>query len=267
MNKIKNGSYFLKKSLKQYYYKPSLGFYRAVELSILNKYVCFERPVLDIGCGDGTFISLLTKDKISLGLDISRTAILKSKQTNVYNESICASATNLPIKDESFNTVFSNCAIEHIQNIQEVLFEINRVLKNGGQLIFTVPSENFDQFLFFYQFFRKIGFNRLAETYAATLDKRIHQIHKISPKKWEKKLNNSNMVLEKAYYYHPSKAMKLWDVLNIQPLRILSLIRFLPKFFIKKIVNIEFYIVSKLIDEATWNICTEGGGLLIIAKK
>ena len=59
----------------------------------------------------------------------------------MYRSVMFASATVLPYADASFNTVISNCVIEHIPDNDAVLAEIFRVLRPGGVFATTLPSE------------------------------------------------------------------------------------------------------------------------------
>lgn len=45
----------------------------------------------------------------------------------------------LPFGDGEFDGVFSSEVFEHIFNLEDILAEINRVLKPGGQLLITMP--------------------------------------------------------------------------------------------------------------------------------
>ena len=58
-----------------------------------------------------------------------------------------ASATELPYADRAFNTVISNCVIEHIPDNDAVLAEIFRVLQPGGVFATTLPSEHYPEYL------------------------------------------------------------------------------------------------------------------------
>ena len=62
-------------------------------------------------------------------------------ETNPFNGSINlrhAAAEQLPYDNESFDLVYGNSALHHV-NLQEAVPEIFRVLKKGGRAIFTEP--------------------------------------------------------------------------------------------------------------------------------
>ena len=45
----------------------------------------------------------------------------------------------LPLKEETFDSVFCTQVLEHVPEPQEAVYEVFRVLKKGGYAIFTVP--------------------------------------------------------------------------------------------------------------------------------
>jgi len=45
----------------------------------------------------------------------------------------------LPFENDSFDSIFSTEVFEHVFNLPEMLDELNRVLKPGGQMLITCP--------------------------------------------------------------------------------------------------------------------------------
>jgi ubiquinone/menaquinone biosynthesis C-methylase UbiE len=112
---------------------PHRALLRAVECKLMGA-VPFERPVLDIGCGDGHFASIAYEDPIDVGIDLREAELREAARRGlaVYRAVARADATRLPFGDDTFGTVVSNCAIEHIEDDDAVLAEIARVLRPGG---------------------------------------------------------------------------------------------------------------------------------------
>lgn len=52
---------------------------------------------------------------------------------------MCIDLQNMPFDDESFDLIVTEDVLEHVWDINKALKEINRVLKNGGNHVFTVP--------------------------------------------------------------------------------------------------------------------------------
>lgn len=55
------------------------------------------------------------------------------------NPDFCCSAENIPVEDGSYDTVILCEVLEHLENPEQVLKEIFRILKNGGTLIMSTP--------------------------------------------------------------------------------------------------------------------------------
>ncbi len=120
-------------------------FYWAVEIptEIHNKRICKKikgKNILEIGCSHGELAILYSKYfKSYLGLDISDLAINNAKSLKLNSAKfICCDAHNLPAESESFDCVIVNSLLHHL-DLQKVLKEIHRVLKNDGYLIFKEP--------------------------------------------------------------------------------------------------------------------------------
>ena len=105
------------------------------------------KRILDLGCGYGWCEkSLLLKGaKEIVGVDISISDIeiakkLKNKSLHFY----VASATKLPFKYSSFDTVVCWEVLEHlVRGTENLLFkEVHRVLKPGGYLFLSTPNKN-----------------------------------------------------------------------------------------------------------------------------
>ena len=118
---------------------------------------------LDLACGDGCLTLPCAKNgtKIIAG-DISNKmlGILKDRAQHLSisldNVTLCRiNALNIPIADESVDTVVANSVLHLISNPQKVLDEIHRVLKTGGAFVCLddAPGEqdsySDDNFLYF----------------------------------------------------------------------------------------------------------------------
>ena len=96
--------------------------------------------VLDIGCGQGRYTSLLLKKGYKvIGIDINR---LRLKQASKFADVILSDCHNLPFKDRSFDLVCILQVIHHIEEPQKTLDEISRLLKDGGVLYITEVVED-----------------------------------------------------------------------------------------------------------------------------
>lgn len=103
------------------------------------------KSILDFGCGTGIFTFLLEKyypSKI-IGLDLSeemlKIALAKKEAKKSSAQFILGDASKLTtLFDETFDFVFSSTTTHYIQNLNELLENINRVLKNDGTCILSI---------------------------------------------------------------------------------------------------------------------------------
>lgn len=104
-----------------------------------------ETIILDAGCGDARFLKLLQDHSFEqlYGADYSRRAIEFGKLMLPSAHLTEASIVHLPYVEHFFDAVFLIETLEHIppDEISPILQELKRVLKPGGQLIITVPSD------------------------------------------------------------------------------------------------------------------------------
>jgi 2-polyprenyl-6-hydroxyphenyl methylase / 3-demethylubiquinone-9 3-methyltransferase len=107
--------------------------------------------IIDLGCGDGFYLHLLSNLPIKLnltGLDnddwtISRTKInLKGKKIRIYKGDV----TNMPFKTAAFDKVVISEVIEHIDNDIKALKEVKRILKPEGMMVLTTPNYDYPLF-------------------------------------------------------------------------------------------------------------------------
>ncbi|MFZ4777685.1 MAG: class I SAM-dependent methyltransferase [Terrimicrobiaceae bacterium] len=104
-----------------------------------------ERPVdsvLDIGCGYGWTIGRLTGKVPNLvGIDLDAEAIESARKHYPGIHFELQTGASLPFEDERFDAVILSDVIEHVGdwNKELVTGEAWRVLKPGGQFIFSAP--------------------------------------------------------------------------------------------------------------------------------
>lgn len=100
--------------------------------------------ILDIGCGAGGISSQLIENKPDakiIGLDIDTCLLRISRARGLM--SVGGSFNNtLPFPDDKFDGVLMIDAIEHVDNRNQSLEEIVRILKKDGILILFTPPYN-----------------------------------------------------------------------------------------------------------------------------
>jgi SAM-dependent methyltransferase len=96
-----------------------------------------EASVLDVGCGDGHFLSQLSNAQ-KLGLEFNANAAARAQARGLPVKQDCVE--NMPL--ESFHVVTMFHVLEHLANPLEVLQAALRALKPKGLLILSVPNND-----------------------------------------------------------------------------------------------------------------------------
>lgn len=100
---------------------------------------------IELGCGSGTYaIELLANGRNCIASDFSEEALklTKIKGKRLYNLEMSTQlvdAYNIPYPDNTFDLIFSDGVIEHL-DIPRVAKEMKRVLKLNGWIVAKVPS-------------------------------------------------------------------------------------------------------------------------------
>jgi O-antigen chain-terminating methyltransferase len=102
-----------------------------------------DAPILDVGCGRGEWLELLSQSGYTArGIDLNRVMVeqCKARNLDVSESDVIAYLQSLP--DTSFGAVTGFHIIEHLpfETLVRLLDETVRVLKPGGVAIFETPN-------------------------------------------------------------------------------------------------------------------------------
>ncbi|KAF1296396.1 50S rRNA methyltransferase [Enterococcus sp. JM4C] len=114
------------------------GMYNPV-MDELAQLVDYPEFVLDVGCGEGSFLTQLNKRKSlkkMIGFDISKEGVYLATQQPIDAFWCVADLTNLPFADNSVSTILNIFSPSHYKEFQ-------RVLASDGQLIKVVPQAGY----------------------------------------------------------------------------------------------------------------------------
>ena len=102
------------------------------------------KNVLELGCGTGTFIKELTEkfDKV-YGIDISIDMLKRvDEKSGKFKGAVVGDAMKSPFQNESFDIIVCRGVLHHLPELNGSLIELNRILRKGGILIFSEPSND-----------------------------------------------------------------------------------------------------------------------------
>src|SRR5579871_6519508 len=105
--------------------------------------------ILDIGCGTGYRTYQLSKEKNAkaIGIDISKENISLAQKRYPHIQFKSVNAEDTKFKKNSFDEIYAIDVLEHVDNLDAVINEIYRILKNNGTLKIIVPGEISEKWL------------------------------------------------------------------------------------------------------------------------
>jgi methionine biosynthesis protein MetW len=111
-------------------------------LNLITNKISSERikRILDIGCGDGSFIIKFKKHCETFGVDISQNAVKMAKEAGINAYELDVSSEKLPFQNEYFDIIYMGDVIEHLTNPDFAIKEMARVLKLNGFLVLSTPN-------------------------------------------------------------------------------------------------------------------------------
>lgn len=128
-------------------YKIAPTYYTRL-LGVLEN-VCLGKTLLNAGCGTGEFNYYL-RDRFeeSYGIDINEADITTAREVSAGSgiQFDTGDVEHLSFSDGFFDAIICVDVLEHVEHPDNVLAELRRVLKPGGQLVVTVPHKNYPFF-------------------------------------------------------------------------------------------------------------------------
>lgn len=113
-----------------------------IKFNFIKEKIKSENRHLDIGCGGGTFISLL-KNECAFGIDISKKQIeYANKVYGSKNKKFFCYQNDIPFENDHFDSISIIELIEHLsdEEISHLINQIDKVLKKGGKIYITTPN-------------------------------------------------------------------------------------------------------------------------------
>lgn len=95
--------------------------------------------ILDVGCGTGANLLMLSKYGQAEGVDVSEDALAFCRARGL-NEVKLGAGEELPYEDGTFDLVTAFDVVEHMDDDLAGLKEMRRVLRPGGRVLLFVPT-------------------------------------------------------------------------------------------------------------------------------
>jgi len=188
---------------------------RAVEARFYQ-HIDLPEPVLDLGCGDGLFAELTFDKPVTAGLDPWWGPLVKAKRTQAYGQVAQGLGHTLPFAAKTFGSAFSNSVLEHIADLQPVLYEINRVLRDNGRFVVTMPSHHFTADLRGAMALERLRLNSSAGAYRRFFNRIARHEHVDSPDRWSHRFADAGFTIESWQYYFSTKALHALEIGHLQ---------------------------------------------------
>ncbi len=238
---------------------PTLGFWRAAEIAALRAYAeragGWQAPILDLGCGDGLVTSFVLPH-VDVGLDPDANALARASRLGVYERVEPVSMESASIPECSIGTVFSNSVLEHAARIDDALQAAARVLKPGGRLVFTVPTEAFSRWLAL-----------PIAGYAARRNRGFNHRNLWTVEEWARRLEQAGLQVDCAWPYLGAGWVRAWDALElIQQVRIGRGERLFARVW-KRLPASWYEALARRAAQLDLTAPPPGGGRLIAARK
>lgn len=205
----------------------ALAIERSLECDLLAAHE-FQRPVLDIGCGDGVFAAVLFAEKVDLGIDFDPAEIARARIYERYHELVVCGGDSIPRPDESFRTIFSNSVLEHIPDLMPVLREAHRLLAPEGRFYVTIPTDQWERNVLPARLLFALGLRGAAKRYGRWYNKFWNHYHAYSVEAWAELFAEAGFRVVEQRTYAPANVTTSLDTMTAFAL---------PSLFTKKILG------------------------------
>jgi SAM-dependent methyltransferase len=163
-------------------------------------------PTLDVGCGDGQFVTTAFERPIEIGIDPELASLREAAQRKGYCGLVQSYGDRLPFPTGHFASAFSNSVLEHIPGVEAVVSEVGRVLRPGGVFVFCVPNHQFLSTLSIGRGLDRLGARRLGDAYRAFFNRIARHHHSDDPETWTQRLERAGFAVDRWWHYFPPAA-------------------------------------------------------------
>lgn len=130
---------------KKDYYLSRKTYSTRSSLAKIEQVFNFDIPrklrILDLGCGDGKIAGILVKKGHDVcGVDLNKKALHLAKKKGIRTR-FWDIEKKLPYRSRSFDVILALDLLEHIFNLESVIWNISRLLKKNGIFILAYPNQ------------------------------------------------------------------------------------------------------------------------------
>src|SRR5882762_7121706 len=104
---------------------------REIEWDIVRSVLPPRARVLEIGGGSGFQASLMARE----GFDVVSLDTYPHSNTVRYFDVLPYDGIHFPFESEAFDVVYSSNALEYVENLENLFFEMKRVLRPAGLML------------------------------------------------------------------------------------------------------------------------------------
>lgn len=118
--------------------------------------------IVELGCGLSPMLRFADEFQYKVGIDFSVETIKQAHEAYPEVMYVLADVCYTPFANDSFDVVVSGEVIEHLENPEMLLNEMERICKVGGKIILSTPRLEFEDpehlWEFDEQYFIDLGF-------------------------------------------------------------------------------------------------------------
>ena len=187
--------------------------------------ISVDRPVLDVGCGDAFWWTVMGNLDGIFGVDILPSELSEAKK-KIHAE-YSDIANSRPFEDVEFKTIIGNCSLEHVRDLNAALRNMRKAAASDSTLVLFVPSPNWAYHGRVLSFLlRKLP--RLGMMVSGALNGFFQHWHLYEPPVWKGLLDNAGWKVEKIYTLGNKKSEFLYR---------LFLLTSFPAFIVKQLIG------------------------------
>ena len=246
----------------------ALALERATQCARLAR-LPFRRPILDAGCGDGTFARILFHGVVvDAGIDANAVELERAREMRCFSEVHAAGAERLPFDAGQFATVLASRSLAGGTDPERVLRELHRVLERGGALYAAVPTARWADFLFVSGCLARLGLRRAADGYAALAARLLDTRSALEPQAWTAMLERVGFSVERCEPYLPRRAIRIQELcLPFAVPAQLARALFGRALLLPRFHRVRARLYRRLLRRACGESGPEGGGVVLVARK